>query len=112
MNKRFIFLLASFYLVYQVDMCAMQNNEKPFVVVIASYNNIKWYKKNLDALIMQNKNYSNWRAIYVDDCSTEYGSDGLVVLDVEGPAVGEGASTTKVHVSGAGPGAYAGVMEG
>jgi len=81
MNKRFVFLLifflASFYVVYQVGIRAMQNNEKPVVVVIASYNNIKWYKKNLDALMMQDKNYSNWRAIYVDDCSTDGTGDAV-----------------------------------
>ena len=81
MNKRFVFLLifflASFYVVCQVGIRAMQNGEKPFVVVIASYNNIKWYKKNLDALMMQDKNYSNWRAIYVDDCSTDGTGDAV-----------------------------------
>lgn len=45
--------------------------EKSFVVIITSYNNIQWYKKNLDTLMAQEKTYSNWRAIYVDDCSLD-----------------------------------------
>lgn len=43
--------------------------EKPIVVVIPSYNNIKWYKGNLDSVFMQN--YSNYRVIYVNDCSSD-----------------------------------------
>lgn len=44
---------------------------KPIVVIIPSYNNINWYKRNLDTLIAQEKNYTYWFAIYVDDCSTD-----------------------------------------
>lgn len=43
----------------------------PIVVIIPSYNNIKWYKKNIDTLIAQDVSYKNWFAIYVDDCSTD-----------------------------------------
>jgi len=45
--------------------------DKHIVVIIPSYNNIKWYDKNLDMLEAQNKTYSNWNAIYIDDCSTD-----------------------------------------
>jgi glycosyltransferase involved in cell wall biosynthesis len=48
-----------------------QRTEKPMVVVIPSYNNMKWYEKNLVMLAAQNKKYSNWRAIYIDDCSKD-----------------------------------------
>lgn len=45
----------------------MRNNT--FVFIISSYNNSKWFKKNLDSILYQN--YPYWRAIYVDDCSTD-----------------------------------------
>lgn len=43
--------------------------EKPFVVIVPSFNNEVWYEKNLDSLFTQN--YSNYRVIYIDDCSTD-----------------------------------------
>jgi len=43
--------------------------EKPLVVVIPSYNNVAWYKKNLDSVFAQT--YSNYRVIYIDDCSSD-----------------------------------------
>ncbi|MCK5632954.1 glycosyltransferase family 2 protein [bacterium] len=51
------------------------NGEKPIVLVIASYNNADWYKKNIDTVVLQN--YSNWRIVYVDDCSPD-GTGDLV----------------------------------
>lgn len=49
--------------------------EKPMVVVIPSYNNAQWYKGNLDSVCFQN--YTNYRIIYVDDCSID-GTGDLV----------------------------------
>lgn len=43
--------------------------EKKMVVCILSYNNEDYYKRNLDGLFMQD--YKNFRAIYVDDASTD-----------------------------------------
>ena len=43
--------------------------EKHFVVIICSYNNSQWYQNNLDAVF--NQDYSNYRVIYVDDCSSD-----------------------------------------
>lgn len=43
--------------------------QKPMVVIIPSYNNIKYYKKNLDSIFMQN--YANYRVVYIDDCSKD-----------------------------------------
>lgn len=42
---------------------------KKIAVVIPSYNNRQWYKQNLFSLCTQD--YDNFRAIYVDDCSTD-----------------------------------------
>jgi glycosyltransferase involved in cell wall biosynthesis len=39
------------------------------VVIVPSYNNSRWYKKNLDAIFMQN--YKNYHIIYIDDASTD-----------------------------------------
>lgn len=47
----------------------VQPYQKPIVVVIPSYNNAQWYKRNLDSVCFQN--YSNYRIIYIDDCSTD-----------------------------------------
>lgn len=43
--------------------------EKPIVVIIPSYNNATWYKKNLESVLSQN--YSNYRIIYINDASTD-----------------------------------------
>jgi hypothetical protein len=48
---------------------------KNFVVIIASYNNKDWYKRNLDSVFMQQ--YDNYHVIYVDDCSPD-GTGNLV----------------------------------
>ena len=42
---------------------------KPIVVLIMSYNNLKWYEKNLRSVLEQN--YDNFRIIYVDDASND-----------------------------------------
>jgi len=44
-------------------------SEKKFVVCIASYNNEKYYLRNLESVFGQK--YSNYRVIYVDDCSKD-----------------------------------------
>src|SRR5690348_12693937 len=43
--------------------------QKPFVVVIASYNNESLYEKNLQSVFEQK--YDNYRVIYIDDASTD-----------------------------------------
>lgn len=45
------------------------NFEKSFVVIIMSYNNKDWYKRNLDSVFSQK--YMNYRIIYVDDFSSD-----------------------------------------
>lgn len=41
----------------------------PFVIVVASYNNEKYFLKNLESIFTQD--YDNYRVIYVDDASTD-----------------------------------------
>lgn len=43
--------------------------EKPITIIIPSRNNAKWYKKNIDSVLSQK--YSNYRAVYINDCSTD-----------------------------------------
>lgn len=43
--------------------------EKPMVIVVPSYNNIKWHQDNLKSLI--NQEYKNFRIIYIDDHSKD-----------------------------------------
>lgn len=45
------------------------NGERSIVIVTASYKNKDWYKQNLDSIFLQN--YSNYRLIYIDDCSPD-----------------------------------------
>lgn len=47
--------------------------EKPFVVIIASYNNEKWAEANVRSVFAQR--YSNWRVIYINDCSGDNTAD-------------------------------------
>ena len=49
------------------------DNIKNFVIVIPSYNNEKWCKQNLQSVLSQN--YSHFRVIYTDDCSSDGTSD-------------------------------------
>lgn len=43
--------------------------EKPIVILITSYNNERWVEKNLNSVYAQK--YSNYRVVYVDDCSSD-----------------------------------------
>ncbi len=66
----FYFLFASI-LILRSDFLAA---ERPIAIVIPSYNNEKWYLKNLDSILHQH--YGNYRIIYVNDCS----GDGTAAL--------------------------------
>ena len=43
--------------------------QKPFVIIIPSYNNAPWCIKNLESAL--NQKYENYRIILIDDCSTD-----------------------------------------
>lgn len=45
------------------------NGQRTFVFVIPSYNNEDWVERNLTSVC--NQSYTHWRAIYVDDASTD-----------------------------------------
>jgi glycosyltransferase involved in cell wall biosynthesis len=42
---------------------------KKIALIIPSYNNRRWYKRNLSSVLDQD--YDNFRVIYVDDCSSD-----------------------------------------
>jgi glycosyltransferase involved in cell wall biosynthesis len=44
-------------------------NFNKFVFIIPSYNNVDWYIYNIKSIAKQH--YDNWRAIYIDDASTD-----------------------------------------
>jgi glycosyltransferase involved in cell wall biosynthesis len=46
-----------------------QRAEKPLVVVIPSYNNARYYRRNIDSVLSQR--YKNFRVIYIDDQSPD-----------------------------------------
>ena len=43
--------------------------KKRFVFIVPSYNNEEWISRNLRSMFDQT--YSNWRMIYINDCSTD-----------------------------------------
>src|SRR3990167_2739989 len=69
-----IFIIALGFFVYiknrkQLIQPIVPDQEKPIVVVIPSYNNEAYYKKNLRSVFEQQ--YSNYRVIYIDDNSKD-----------------------------------------
>jgi len=55
-------------------------SQKPFIIVVPSYNNSLWYAQNLDSIRMQD--YPHYHVLYIDDCSTDNTAalvDGYVV---------------------------------
>lgn len=69
MNFKFLNRLISFIAVLFITGTVEAISEKPLVVLITSYNNHKWVVKNLNSVI--NQVYSNYRIIYIDDCSVD-----------------------------------------
>ncbi len=65
--KKFVILFS----IICIDLFSINkaDQEKPFVVIIPSYNNSKWYKENLDSVF--NQKYNNYRIIYIDDHSSD-----------------------------------------
>ena len=49
--------------------CAVVEGEKPFVIVIPSYNNARYVDRNLQSVFAQE--YTNYRVVYIDDASSD-----------------------------------------
>jgi glycosyltransferase involved in cell wall biosynthesis len=67
-NKRFSALIALWVCLFFSPLSSALV-EKPLVVIIPSYKNVKYCEKNLESVFTQN--YSNYRVIYIDDCSPD-----------------------------------------
>ena len=63
------FLLSIGFITYADTRVKKNDIERPIVVVVCSYNNSKWSKTTLDSIFTQE--YSNFRLIIVDDCSSD-----------------------------------------
>ena len=57
------------YLFFILFIIPLHSEQKRFTIITASYNNSQWYEWSLNSVITQT--YSNWRMIYIDDCSTD-----------------------------------------
>lgn len=64
MKKLYILIFLGFY-----TSILVASKEKPLVIVVPSYKNAEWYKKNLGSIFAQQ--YENYRIIYIDDCSPD-----------------------------------------
>lgn len=63
-NYTIILFLCTFYISTDIG-----NLNRKFSIVTASYNNKKYYERNLSSIF--NQNYDNYELIYIDDCSTD-----------------------------------------
>ena len=71
--------------------------DRKIVVIIPSYNNSKWYARNLASVFAQDYN-EEFRVIYIDDGSSD-GIDELVQEYIAERNSGSGASITLIHNS-------------
>ena len=53
----------------QIVVPLSEKGERRIVVVVASYNNQLYYRRNLDSIFTQN--YENYHVLYINDCSTD-----------------------------------------
>lgn len=44
-------------------------DDKQIFIIIPSYNNSRWYKQNIDSVLVQK--YDHYHVIYIDDCSSD-----------------------------------------
>lgn len=71
MKIKFFLLVMLFF-----KLSATLDTFTDFVIVVASYNNAKFYRKNLDSIANQkiklnNQQYPKYKIIYINDCSTD-----------------------------------------
>jgi len=75
-GRHFILIFLLLFVQTTSYLFSLENNGDPhFVIVIPSYNNKNWYKRNLDSVLSQD--YAAYRVIYLDDCSPD-GTGDLV----------------------------------
>ncbi len=64
-----------FFICLSIVCVLVHSTEKPIVLFVPSYNNIRFYEKNLASILAQD--YTNYHVIYVDDCSTDGTGDAV-----------------------------------
>ena len=71
MNHYFkiLFYISFIFCLLYISYRFIHRTDKNFVIVIASYNNGKWYHYNLNSIFSQS--YPHYRVIYIDDCSSD-----------------------------------------
>ncbi len=52
-----------------IDGRTVIDSNKHFIILVASFNNARWYRNNLDSIFMQK--YRKYTVIYMDDVSTD-----------------------------------------
>ncbi len=65
--------LCALFIITKITFAADANE---FVFIVRSYNNEKWYQKNLDSMLNQTNHH--FKIIYIDDCSKD-GTKGAVL---------------------------------
>lgn len=55
--------------IWLVVRIVRSDEQKKIYIIVPSYNNEQWVKRNLDSLCTQR--YINYHVIYIDDCSTD-----------------------------------------
>lgn len=68
-NKKIVHALESAFLKGQHLGARTRSSLKHFIILIASYNNLEWYKKNIDSILKQT--HPLYTVIYIDDLSTD-----------------------------------------
>lgn len=72
--EKWFISLALFFL----SLSYLESAEKPFVIVVASYNNEKFVEKNIRSILIQK--YRNYRVVYFDDASTDHTYEKVAYL--------------------------------
>jgi glycosyltransferase involved in cell wall biosynthesis len=72
--EKWFISLALFFL----SLSYLESAEKPFVIIVASYNNEKFVEKNIRSILIQK--YRNYRVVYFDDASTDHTYEKVAYL--------------------------------
>lgn len=68
-NKSVIAVLERKILSRGFSGATLPNNDKHFIILVASFNNARWYRRNLDSIFSQT--YEKYTVVYMDDLSTD-----------------------------------------
>lgn len=69
--KYFIVFFGVFFWLTTIVSQKNASSAPEFVIIIPSYNNEKFVKRNLDSVFAQQETYEHYEVIYIDDCSSD-----------------------------------------